>query len=559
MKRVLSVVLAMVTAVTIIPFTQVGAIVLTGNKTNGSNERINGFDYESWTDDRGSEGFKMEINNDGTFVGTWNNTYNTLFRVGRRFGNTTTVAGAGDISLAYSATEFTSNRGATYLTVYGWTRNPLIEWYIVDKWLEYCPMSRFTGTPAVGTTSGDYTYQGTVEANGGVYDIVTAWRDNQPSIDGSRTFLQIFSIRRNSRGSVNQPNATQGVIDVSAHFAAWDKIPAQTFKGVTSKFDSSTASLYEVSMLFEGFGGDTRSSGKGSMERLCIKYGTNRICTQNGCSHCDGTIAPPVCGENGYVCGNCALCKPAPAECKCDADKQPKTQVYKAEFTQAVIDEINSAGASNGIQRAGSPTITLTPDGIRVGGRTDSWNSIDVMLGGITSPDKQYQMIVSGVGVTNQLQLTFPLDDDPWDSGIVTGKEGEVSTKFNGITPDGQGDFRIRIRTNGTDDFNVNSITVIEFGCCGTCATECTCDDEDIPPPPPGEVIVSREKVTLVCDHEGCGVEGVWIVTTVTDDGAVVGEWKAATKKVNGGCGHAGGSMFYEIPPFDENSSIVEW
>jgi len=264
--------------------------------------RVNGFDFEAWTDDRGADGMVMYVYTDGSFSGTWTRTYNTLFRVGRRWpAPLPTVQDVGNISLRYVAPQFTSDGGATYLTVYGWTRDPLIEWYIVDRFIDWtAAQGSPTTVGAVGTVTSvelapgnpyDHrVWHGTVSANGGIYDVVTTWRVNQPSIDGNATFLQIFSVRRGSEGSRNAPNPTSGTIDVSAHFNAWAQIPAQPPPGGGASASVSfapDAQLYEVSFTVEGFGGDDRSSGSGRVTQLCITYGSNRVCTNpSACTHC---------------------------------------------------------------------------------------------------------------------------------------------------------------------------------------------------------------------------------------------------------------------------------
>jgi hypothetical protein len=73
-------------------------------------------------------------------------------------------------------------KGPGYLSLYGWTRNPLVEYYIVESWDVLAP-----GEP--------WTLRGNFTSEGGNYAFYTAQRVNKPSIEGSRTFTQYFSVR----------------------------------------------------------------------------------------------------------------------------------------------------------------------------------------------------------------------------------------------------------------------------------------------------------------------------------------------------------------------------
>ncbi|KAL2132732.1 hypothetical protein VTI74DRAFT_3442 [Chaetomium olivicolor] len=98
---------------------------------------------------------------------------------------------------------FTVNSGLGSLGVYGWTTNPLVEYYIMEE--------------NVGITVGG-TNMGTVESDGGTYTIWKHQQVNQPAIAGSGlyTFWQYISIRNSPR--------TSGTITVQNHFNAWAKL-----------------------------------------------------------------------------------------------------------------------------------------------------------------------------------------------------------------------------------------------------------------------------------------------------------------------------------------------
>jgi endo-1,4-beta-xylanase len=100
-------------------------------------------------------------------------------------------------SITFSGS-FSASSGTVLLSVYGWTENPLIEYYIVED---------YTSAPSGGTS------HGAVSSDGGTYEIFETTRTNEPSIVGTATFHQFWSVRTSKRSS--------GTVTTANHFNAW--------------------------------------------------------------------------------------------------------------------------------------------------------------------------------------------------------------------------------------------------------------------------------------------------------------------------------------------------
>lgn len=181
-----------------------------------------GFRYELWSQD--SKGHAcMTLGSGALFSGEWDGVFNYLARRGFGFDNTRRHQEIGRFYAIYNCIyKPTTESGMSYLAVYGWTLDPLTEYYIVEDWRNWIP-----------SKSEDAIFKGTIIVNDGVYDIYQSTRVNKPSIVGIATFEQFFSIRREVRNS--------GKINISDHFDKWESL------GMTM------GKLYEVSFTVEGF------------------------------------------------------------------------------------------------------------------------------------------------------------------------------------------------------------------------------------------------------------------------------------------------------------------
>lgn len=101
-----------------------------------------------------------------------------------------------------------------------------------------------TFNPSSGATK-----KGTVTTDGDTYDVYTNQRNNAPSIEGTSTFQQFWSVRRNKRSS--------GTVTLANHFNAWS--------GFGMKLGSHDYQILAVEGYFSAGSADlTVSEGSGS-------------------------------------------------------------------------------------------------------------------------------------------------------------------------------------------------------------------------------------------------------------------------------------------------------
>jgi hypothetical protein len=165
----------------------------------------------------------MTSYDNGTFTAKWSGTNDFLARVGFKYNEDKTHDELGPIDAYFNWKKSGNAGGYNYIGIYGWTVDPLVEYYIVDDWFSE------PGPNLLGQKKGEF------QVDGATYEIYQNQRNNAPSIKGNSTFPQYFSKRKGARQC--------GHIDITAHFKKWESLGMKMGK------------MYEAKVLVEAGGG----------------------------------------------------------------------------------------------------------------------------------------------------------------------------------------------------------------------------------------------------------------------------------------------------------------
>lgn len=157
------------------------------NNGTGSN---NGYYYSLYTS---SGSATMTFPDAGTYPGNYAISWSG---VGDMVGGKGWSTG-GNMSVGYNVG---SASGYNTISVYGWTTNPLVEYYICEFGSLYVA---------------DATYKGTVSSDGHTYSTYEHEQVNQPSIEGTATFEQYLDAWGGSSIGSNH------TVTTGNHFTAW--------------------------------------------------------------------------------------------------------------------------------------------------------------------------------------------------------------------------------------------------------------------------------------------------------------------------------------------------
>gem|GEM_PF-4460311 len=360
--------------------------VKTTNAANGSVFNTNttktmndGVDLEFWTDVSGNKA-SMTYTGNGGFTCQYDTTgnKNTLMRTGKKFsmnkGSGQTHKQLGQITLDYDVDYKPGSAGASYMCVYGWTHEdngaPLVEYYVIDSWGSWRPPGDL-GQNGI-KKHGEKTIDGVV------YEIVSSDRVNQPSIYGTSTFKQYWSIRKPAD---KKTGSWKSSVNMTEHFKAWEELIGPM------------GSLYEVSLCIEGY----NSTGSATVSSNKITVG-------------GGSTGTTTTTKAGPTVTTTTVTTTAPP--------QPSGQIFHDDFESglgtweargdAKIAVVNNLGLNN-------------TKGMSVSGRTSNWHSGQKPLD-LTKfrPGSSYSLsgwIMQNTQPTENFKLTLqivdPVNGDP--------------------------------------------------------------------------------------------------------------------------------------------------
>ncbi len=224
----------------------VSAQTLSSNSTGTHN----GFYYTFWKD---SGSASMTLQAGGRYTSQWNSGTNNW--VGGKGWN----PGSSSRVISYSGNYNVNDSQNSYLALYGWTRSPLIEYYVIESYGSYNPSSCAGGT--------DY---GSFQSDGATYNVRRCLRTQQPSIDGTQTFYQYFSVRTPKKGFGN----ISGTITFANHANFWASkglnLGAHNYQVLATEGYQSTGSS-DITVSEGSSGGGSSSSAPSGNKTIVVR------------------------------------------------------------------------------------------------------------------------------------------------------------------------------------------------------------------------------------------------------------------------------------------------
>lgn len=186
-------------------------------------------------------------------------------------------------TITYNA-QYSAAGSGSYLAVYGWVNSPQAEYYVVESYGSY--------NPCAGATS-----IGSVTSDGGSYDMCTDTRTNEPSITGTSTFTQYWSVRSTQR--------TSGSVTMSNHFSAWAKSgfgSDYNFQVMAVEaFSGSESASVTVSAGAASAGSASSAAASGAASSAAGGYGGYSAPASSALAATSAAYSAPAGGYGGYT------------------------------------------------------------------------------------------------------------------------------------------------------------------------------------------------------------------------------------------------------------------
>ncbi|MBR6378535.1 MAG: glycoside hydrolase family 11 protein [Fibrobacter sp.] len=343
----------------------------TSAKTNGTQRndeyqtisKIGNFDYELWY--RGGNGASSAtFYSDGSMECSAVNSDDYLCRSGMSFNSDKYYTELGhmyaDFKVSLSGQQ---NIGYSFIGIYGWSEDPMIEYYIVDTWAsQYKP----------GGTGWGWTKKGEYTVDGAKYEAWTHTQVDQWALHGKATFEQFYGVRETSRSC--------GTIDITAHFAEWEKLGMKLGK------------MYEAKVLGEVGNGSGVASCEFDFPVARVYTGSAPTPTSSGSSNPGSSASTRT--STGAL--------PGTMEFENYESKQSDSlkvygdvigNIQPSDWVEWTVD-VSYTGtynfeilAARGDDQGRESTISLSIDGVSVGSAsvlTDGWDNYNT-FSGVTS------------------------------------------------------------------------------------------------------------------------------------------------------------------------------
>ena len=194
----------------------------------------NDYHHEIWQADTPNTSTMTLYEDGGGFSTKWqcgpnNSKGNFLARRGLFYGRHTGKywQDYGNFCCDFDCTWSAGSSGNSRICIYGWTEDPLVEFYIIEDWKNWVPSSANAKQ---------------VTIDGSVYDVFTNPMNSYNITGSNGPFTQYISVRKTPR--------TSGTISIYKHFEAWESLGMKM------------GDFYEVAFNVEGWESDGQADVK---------------------------------------------------------------------------------------------------------------------------------------------------------------------------------------------------------------------------------------------------------------------------------------------------------